>query len=231
MSGPYIARERPGTVTTAAVLNFVFGGIFAVCCGLNGLVSSAFSASMFQQGGTSTAAEDLQNEMAKEAPTAKAIGIGDAALDVVLGIAMILLGVGLLKMQAWARTGTIVIWLVTIGIAVAVTIYNMVVIAPAFDRALKTVTDRHPNDPGLKMFQSGLLGALIGSGGLIRVVIECAMALPMIILMMVRSTRDAFSGHGPVLPPPPDAGWGGSPGAQGFDEERFDNRGDEGIRT
>ncbi len=228
----YMTQQRPGTVTAAAVLNFVFGGIFVLCCGLNNLVQSLVPMSGFGGGaqGSVNVGKELREEIEKEAPGAQAVGAGAASLNIVFGIVMIVAGVGLLKMRSWARTLSIVVWLLVITAAIGGGAYNIVVTGPATERAMDTVTERHPDDPSIQILKGGLVSALTRAAGFVGVAIQCIVAAPVLILMLSGGTRRAFAGEGAVTPPA-DQGWGGNAPRPGqWDRGEQGDEGDQGIR-
>ncbi len=250
-------RKRPGTITAAAVLNIVYGSLFLLCCGLNGLLQTfvpnafdfepkgagaagkskepkgaASAGKSKQPRGTASAgkpieaesaasvdiAQELDDEQERQIPAFKSIQAGNAVVYIFIGIFMIVLGIGLIKMQGWARWGTIGIWLFEIVFAIGYTAFAIIVVVPAADRALEIVAAKHPNDPEVATLKSSGLGVFVAAGVVVGAVIECAFAASVLLLMITRSARTAFSG---VTSEPWETGesWG---------EHRRDNDWDRG---
>jgi hypothetical protein len=113
---------------------------------------------------------------------------------------------------------------------IGLTAFNLLVTGPGTERALKAVSDRHPNDPGLKMFQGGLMGSLVTASGLLGAAIEFALAAPVLILMFVRSTRDAFSGQASAMPPVDERWSGSSQPPDDWNRPGGTDSGDQGFR-
>jgi hypothetical protein len=95
------------------------------------------------------------------------------------------------------------------------------------ERAMDTVTERYPKDPGIQILKSGVFSGFARAAGVVGVIIQCIVAAPVLILMLSGGTRAAFAGEGTAMPPA-DQDWGGSaprPGQWDRGEQ-----GDEGIR-
>jgi hypothetical protein len=232
-----MARRRTGAITTAAVLDIVLGSLFAVCCGLCGLVGAVSGGDTFNPQPNSPGADisrEMKEEQAKEFPAGTIIQIANAVGQLLLGALLILFGIGLLKMQSWARWGTMVVWIVVVVWTIANATFSLLVATPASKRAMATVAARHPDDPTIKLLGSGSGLMEIASGlAIVIALVYCAIAATMIILMSIRSTRLAFS-PGSASGDDADEGWGGRGGRDDDDWDRRrddDDRGNEGIRS
>ncbi len=190
-----MARRRTGAITTAAVLNIVFGSLFVLCCGLGGiagLLAGPASQDMIKSMGLGVI-QELNDEVMKELPIYHATEIFRVIFLLLVGVAWIVLGIGLLGMRRWARTGTIVVGVVFILWVFLETGFTAVLVAPATERATETVALAHPEfykgqaDPGKQARMSGMIGAFVTA------LLYLAFALPPWILMLTSGTRRAFS--------------------------------------
>src|SRR6516225_3245242 len=96
-------NSRPPVILVMAILNFVFGGLLLLCglCGLAGY--AAIIGLVAQPGGGANSMGDMTGFMDKEAPGWMAVEIGRGLLLILFGVLLVVAGMGLLKMQSWAR--------------------------------------------------------------------------------------------------------------------------------
>lgn len=129
--------NRPTSVLVIAILQFIFGGLgvlFDLCGGV-GQVSGS-NPGMFGGGGAQAQMQkdmnrELEVAMEKRLPNHKAVTIGLLLLDLGLCGVMIAGAVGLVQMQPWGRTLTIVYALFSLVMKVVVLTKSLLVDVPA----------------------------------------------------------------------------------------------------
>ena len=90
---PYPPR-RPGSITTLAVLNLVFGGL--------GVIGLLFTGAMYF-GGMSLGPRNPVVEIARESPAYMSYLEWSLLLGLLMVLALVCSGIGLLKMKMWGR--------------------------------------------------------------------------------------------------------------------------------
>jgi hypothetical protein len=128
-------RERPTAVLVLAILNFVFGGlgIAALCCGAMaaGLLAAVFNLAPTPRPGQ-PAPPNLM-EMFQSIPGYIPFLIVSLILGLLVSILLIISGVGLLRMQNWARVVCLVYAIYTLLSTIGGTVYTLTVVNPATD--------------------------------------------------------------------------------------------------
>jgi hypothetical protein len=136
--------NRPTAVLVIAILQFVFGGLGLLgdlCGGLSQAGSGMFPAGR----GTQAQMEkdmtrNLEAAMEKRLPNHKAFTMGLLVLDLALCGLMIGGGVGLIKMQPWGRTLTIIYALFSLVMKIVNVAMAALVTAPATKEAMAGMT-------------------------------------------------------------------------------------------
>src|SRR5262245_6550476 len=105
-------QERPLSITTIAILHFVFGGLgilFGICGGIT-LAAGGGSQNWFMSSGGPSANQDQMQKMQQDlqkaiegGPAYQAVQIGNLVLDLAISVTMIVSGVGLLQLRPWGR--------------------------------------------------------------------------------------------------------------------------------
>jgi hypothetical protein len=136
---------RPTSILVIAILQFIFGGL-GVLLDLWGGVSqlSGSNPGMLAGGGQGQQMQkDLMREMEaameKRLASYKAVSIGLLVLDLALCGIMIAGGVGLVQMQPWGRTLTIVYAVFSLIMKVATIAFSALVTAPATKEVMGTM--------------------------------------------------------------------------------------------
>ncbi|HEV3117763.1 MAG TPA: hypothetical protein VGY58_11960 [Gemmataceae bacterium] len=196
---------RPASITVIAILQLIFGGITVlmyVCGGLIAL-ASPMMAGMKAQGQKNnqpeaavTVAEGVAKAMA-DLPGASVLRYVNYAVNGFLTLAMIVGGIGLLRMRNWARVLTILYGVVSVADKLFDLIYSLKYEIPATRAFLETVHAASDEDK----FMVSLLEVGVRLGPVIPVVL---MVYPMIVLacMLKRSNRAAFQSPGPITAVP-----------------------------
>jgi len=151
--------NRPTSVLVIAILQFVFGGLGVVTDLCGGLQQVGGSPGMFPGGGRGGQAQmqqdmtrQLEAALEKRLPGYKAFAIGILLLDLTLCGLMIGGGVGLVKMQPWGRTLTIVYALFSLVMKIVNVAFAALVTAPVTKEVMA----------GMAAQMGGREGALFG---------------------------------------------------------------------
>jgi hypothetical protein len=197
-------RQRPGSVTTAAVLTIVYGILFTLCslCGLIGLAAQgAMNKNLFGGGDPQQAQmqKQIEDAMERDVPLYRAMQVTAPIVGLVFALAILGAGFGLLGMQPWARLLAIGTALLTVLFNVFQTIYQLVFLIPAMNRAigdaLPNAMAKGPAPPPVDLTQVVKVSLLAGVaiGVLIQVAVIVYL-LTIVFLLMRRNVRAAFAG-------------------------------------
>jgi hypothetical protein len=211
-------RRRPTSVLVIAIFQLVFGGLGMVCgaCALVG--AAAGDGQQFQMPGAPKDPDQekleklIQQVEDKDVPGKKAFDIGDQVVNWVLAIALIASGIGLLKMQSWARALAIIYAIVSVLEKIVGLIYTFAFINPALREALQQM----PAEDRTKVEPFVTLGIVGGP-----VILFVMMIYPVIVLivMLLPSVARAFR------PYDPDRDLGGMEDHEDYrDPPAFDDR-------
>jgi hypothetical protein len=189
-------KRRPVSVLVIAILQLVIGGL-GIVCGLCAGAGSVAGDNPFQAGAANNPEQVKLKELTKKleektkeiqerkVPAKRAYEIGNQVLNWVLSIAMVLSGIGLLKMQSWARLLAILYAVVSFLHKVVVAIYTFAFLNPAHQEALEQIPaqDRQTLGPIMTF-------ALIFAG--IMVFVTMIYPLVVLIVMVLPSVTRAF---------------------------------------
>ena len=134
--------KRPGAVTAAAVVLFIVGSL-SLLCGIvtgGGVAVFALNPPRPDAPKKADAADPFgfmfaqQDFVIKESPAYYPVHITGAALDLLLGIAQIACGVGLLRMSSASRWMAILFTLVKLLTSLAFHVYTLMYEFPAQER-------------------------------------------------------------------------------------------------
>jgi hypothetical protein len=142
--------DRPAALTVAAVFLFIYGGLGLCCNGLGvvGAAASAAGSPMFRaqgsktttvNGQTTTTSFDTEAEMEKHAPGYKVVAGVRASIGLLLALAALGAGVGVLQMRAWGRY-TALAWAALYILAGLVgLVYEVAVLIPANEKVMEAM--------------------------------------------------------------------------------------------
>lgn len=139
-----MSAARPGAVTAAAVLAIIYGGLFSLC-GLIGVATIAAQGGMGKNmfAGGDANQEKLQRELEKaldrDVPAYQAVQIGGAIVSLVLALALLMGGIGLLSMRGWARTLALLAGFVAMLYWAFQAVYQTVYVIPAINDAFQAM--------------------------------------------------------------------------------------------
>jgi hypothetical protein len=210
-----IPQNRPTAVVVLGVLHLVGGGLGllgTVCGGLGQGLQGAFP-TPGGAGGQENPGVLLQRKLA-ELPGQPGFTYGELAANLVLDVALVAAGIGLLQMRPWARTLSLIYAPLSIVNRLVGVVYSLVVVIPALDGIIRQMLDemnRHrpaqaPNFP-IDTFANTMKMVMIGSTVLSALVI----AYPIVVLILLNrpAIKAAFFGEGPAAGElPEDEGWG-----------------------
>jgi hypothetical protein len=180
----------PGTLITAAIFMFVYGALLLICAGCGGI------GALIQPRG----ADDplgLQAALDKDAPGHRVVPIVVAALQFVFAIGFIGSGVGLLFRNRIAQIATYAVCLCTILTTCCSTGYNAFVVSPVTEKVLGDNLKRDMRQQGGQAPPFDINAMMVGGrvvGIIIAVGIPLFFCTPVLILISLKSARDAFAG-------------------------------------
>jgi len=128
-------RTRPGTLTTIAVLNIVFGSLGLICGCLNGLfVGALLIASRDNPSELMRVLAEARDLLQREIPSYQAVVISRCLYILVFSSLLIVAGIGLLYVANWARVLSFIYALTAILSQGAYLVYAIIVEHPAAAR-------------------------------------------------------------------------------------------------
>jgi hypothetical protein len=144
-------QYKPASITVIAVQQLVFGGVgilFGICTGISMAVGGQNW--FYQSGGADPnqaemmkLQKDLQNAI-ESGPAYQAVQVGELTANLALSIAMILSGIGLLRVRPWGRLLSIIYAGVSIALKILGMVYSLAFIIPAFTNFLDTHEGHSP---------------------------------------------------------------------------------------
>jgi len=114
-----------------AILNMVMGGLILICGMCAGSDVAFLTAAGGAPGPGGAPANDMKAFLDNETPGWEAVLIGYAFVQLVLAVVIVAAGIGLLKMQSWARWLSVFYSAVALVLAIAFTVYVAGFVAPA----------------------------------------------------------------------------------------------------
>jgi hypothetical protein len=144
-------NRRPTSVLVIAALQLVIGGIGIICSACGAAGSAIGDKAAFQGGGANNPDQVKMQEATKKleektkeieeqkVPGKRVYEIVNQVMGWVLSIALIVSGIGLLKMQGWARALAIVYAVVSLLHKVVIAIYTIAFMNPAAQEALQQI--------------------------------------------------------------------------------------------
>jgi hypothetical protein len=202
--------DRPTAVFVIAVLNFIFGSLRllnGLCGGLIILGMVALFNFLIGEMRKKNAADAKEFEDALSVftniPGLVPFLIASLLISIILGVVMIVLGFGLLRMRRWAHGASIVYAIVAILLALGEGGYSMVVVSPAVMKAnsefqeklAKQVQAKGRPAPPPNPFASNPMFNMFGAA--IGVIVGCIYPIAVLVIMFLPNVRAAFARAGP----------------------------------
>jgi uncharacterized membrane protein (DUF2068 family) len=190
-----VVRERPTVVSILAIANIVLGGL-GLLCGLGGMASAALHSLASHSPGMPSLHDPVQAvqvQLIRQFPNLYWIEGAVSASMCVLAVVLIVAGVGLLYVQAWARWLAIGYGLVTLLVQVSYAVYKLGLVLPASEHFLQNAL-RQPGSsypPGfLTGFRVGFMGVLA-----VQLLFFVGHVALLLIVLSLPSVAAAFAGR------------------------------------
>ena len=201
-----MARYRPTAVLVLAILHLVGGGLGLVmdaCGGAAAAAGGSFSPGAGQSP-QAKAQQDfqkrLQQHIEQELPANRAITYASLAVSLLLDVLLLAGGTGLLSMQPWARTVSLVYAVLSI-LTKVFTLVNLAFTWPVMDKFIQQEAAKDPNLGPLTSMMPAILGVTA-------VFTLLLMIYPVVVLVILLRPRiaAAFREEAPPDQPtePPD---------------------------
>lgn len=200
----------PGSVTAAAVLLFVYGGLFLGC----GICGSASAFMPDPDGGGAR----MKAMLDKEVPMHQVVQYGSLAATSLLYIGMIVAGFLILRLSNFGRILAYLLILLDLVLVIGTSIYQFVFITPIMERFFdEQMQKAGPGAPQM----GGIMSIAMGAGVIIAIIIKCAFLFPVMILLITKSASDAFAGRLPADAPSRDDDDRSSRYGEGYDDDDY----------
>ena len=185
--------HRPGLAIAAGVLLIIFGGlgVFGAFCGGGGMLLQQAFQPPGGAGEEQGFVGPVDPQVAKEVPSAPAVETTAFVLNLLLSVAMIAAGVGILRMQPHARVLAMVVAVADILVTLAHTTYSVMLILPVENRLLDEEAKNMPAEVPLDVFEM-IKGAMWG-GAALNVVFTLAVWITVLFMLNSKSVRAAFA--------------------------------------
>jgi hypothetical protein len=193
-------RQRPGSVTAAAVMAIVYGTLFTFC-NLCGLAGQGLNKNLFGGGDPQQAQLQKQIEEAldRDVPLYSVVQLASPIIGLVFALAFLSAGLGLLGMHSWARLLAIATAVFIVLFNIVQSIYQLVFFLPAMDRVFTDVLpNAMPKGPApmpVDIVQVVKISMMVGV--VIGLIIQIAVILYLLVivfLLLRHNARAAFAG-------------------------------------
>jgi hypothetical protein len=174
--------KTPGMVIFIAVLMFIAGGFSILGCVCGGGSIAMLEFVKFPQAQGQPDPMALPNHLKKEVPGYYPVIFTLMGLDGILGLAKIILGIGLLRLSSTARLVTMMAYVVNVLIICISGTYNGFFVLPVQGRFFAA----NPQ-PGQELAQMmAIPGMVLG------VVLSLAVTITVLVVLNLRATKEAF---------------------------------------
>jgi hypothetical protein len=177
-------RRRPGSVTTFAILNFVFAGLLLIC---GVMAVAADTKGDVTINGVRT---DLNDYLTSEVPGYAAYPVMTLVLRLLLAVGFVISGIGLLQVQNWGRILAVVSASLAIVYQLGDSIYELGFVVPA----IRNLVARVPLGLG------GVATGAATAGAVIRALIIVAYSIVLLVCMLQAHMARVFAGDYPGEP-------------------------------
>jgi hypothetical protein len=194
-----MARSRSAAVTTIGILNIIFGslGLLLGLCGVASLVLIYSMPPMSPGPGQPPVnlGRDIAEYMEKEIPGHSIISSVELAITFVMSVVLLVVGIGMLKRQGWARVAGIIYAGVNIVQLIVDVLYKVILEMPAMNRWAADFQRRFPAvAAGGSQAASQSVGQVVG---VLFVVLEICYAVVLLVILFLPHVRAEFSGRRP----------------------------------
>jgi hypothetical protein len=177
--------RAPGSIVTAAVLMFVYGGMLLFC----GVCSSASTAFQDEK------AKAMHAELLKEAPALTTISIVTNGIYLLLGLVFIVSGIGVLRLVKLFRGTAYLACAAILLITIASSVYTTIYVFPVQQRLI--LEDLQKNNPPMPIDMNLVMSASMALGLLIGIGFPLLLCVLIVVFLNLKSARDAFAGITP----------------------------------
>lgn len=185
--------RRPGPAIAAAVLLIIVGawGLLGAFCGSGGMLLQQAFQPPAGPGEERNLLVPVEPQVAKEVPSAPAVETTAFVVNLLLSVAMIVAGVGILRMQPHARLLAMVVAVADILVTLAHTAYSVVLILPVENRLLDEEAKNMPAEVPFDFF--GMIKGAMWGGAIFNVVFTLAIWITVLLMLNSKSVRAAFA--------------------------------------
>jgi hypothetical protein len=184
------AQQRPTMILVMAILNIVFGGfgLMGSLCG--GAFTLIFMNLDLPFGGQGNPVREMYSLLEQRIPGYTVIMASYFVLHALLGTALIIAGIGLIRMKTWARWTSIAYSLITIVVTIANSAFTVMYVNPIMqewsERFMRSQRPGTPNFTTNSTFNN--IGSLVGT------VVNCSYAVALLVVMFLPSVSAALAG-------------------------------------
>jgi hypothetical protein len=218
-----MARQRPGSVTAAAVMCIIYGSLFTLCgsCSLLSLALQSAGKNLFGGGNPQLeqAQKQLQDALEDDMPAHPAVEVSGTVLELVEALALLVAGIGLISIQRWARTLVFVTAIITILSTLFHAVYVAGFVIPSINRAPAAQANDEVRFMRMALVATYTAAAVVD-------VLAVVYLLIVVLLLRRRQVRAAFAAGGldgeaeeQHEPMQEDEGWGRSGDQPGPEED------------
>jgi hypothetical protein len=189
-------RERPTSVLVLAILQIVFGSLCFLLTTCGGAFQLASANKMFKpppgQGALKEDPEEkLEKLMEQKVPVYKSIQVAQLGLGLVLSVALVVSGIGLLKLRPWARTLALAYAVISILETICSIVYELLFAMPVLREFVAGERAR----PGLKAEEKMVFDMMeiVGNFAVFAPLIILIFPIVVLIILLRPNVRAAFS--------------------------------------
>lgn len=187
--------ERPGSVTAAGVLCIIYGSLFTLCglCGVAGLAMQGEGANPFAGGDPAQAElqKQLQANIEADVPAYRAFNISTTILSLGEAVCLLIGGIGLLRLQPWARTLTLVVSWVVIATTVVQAVYQLAFVIPAMNRVFQALAVGLPGAAAVPANAARALRTIMMITAFVMIVIYAIVLIYFVVIIILLSRSRA----------------------------------------
>jgi hypothetical protein len=227
MSYRPLQRPRPSAVVVLGILHLVGGGLdlLATVCGGVGMAVQDGAPFMGQRSGDGGGLDfaQLQKKM-QELPGYQEMAYGGLGANLLLGFMLLAAGVGLLNMQPWARTLSLVYAPLAICDRLVSFFYSLLVVLPGVSVAIPLSSTAAQEEAAMSLMRASIM---------IGVVVDLLFIAYPIMVLVILTRAPVVAAFRAEEPPqmdlPDDEGWGAMKPRAGStdvtDQPEYDDRG------
>jgi hypothetical protein len=187
-------QKKPTAVVVIAILQVVFGliGLCGTVVQLSGAQKALLNATQVNQpqGQANVSPEAIQSHLEKKIPNYHAIETGDAVVDLVLCVLMLVSAVGLLQMRSWGRLLALGYAVLSILAHLASVVLTFALVVPAMADLSKEIAASGGQEAQV-MAQAMRFGIIFAA---LAAALTAIYPIIVLIVLCLPSVRAAFAG-------------------------------------